>query len=128
MSTQEIIKELCRNKGISVSALEQELGFSNASLKGNGAIKSDRLLAVAKYFGVSMEYLMGASNIVFDDETHTWSVAEDEEYYIDGEAKDMAQFLFAHPEYRVLFDASRKVKPEDLKKALAAIGLFIDEE
>lgn len=58
MSTQEIIKRLCDKKGISVSALEQELGFSNASLKGNGAIKSDRLFEVAKYFKVSMEYLM----------------------------------------------------------------------
>ena len=26
----------------------------------------------------------------------------------------MAEFLFKNPEYKVLFDASRKVKPEDI--------------
>lgn len=35
-------------------------------------------------------------------------------YYIDREARDLAEFLHKSPEYRVLFDASRKVKPEDI--------------
>ena len=37
-----------------------------------------------------------------------------ESYYLNAEAKEYAQFLFDNPEYRVLFDASRKVKPEDI--------------
>ena len=36
-------------------------------------------------------------------------------YYLNDEAKDLAQFLFENPEYRVLFDASRKVRKEDLE-------------
>lgn len=114
MSTQEIIKELCKKRGITVSSLEQELGFSNSSLKGTGAIKSDRLLAVAKYFGVSMEYLMGTEDVTSDNES----------YYFNDDAKEMAQFLFSNPEYRVLFDASRKVKAEDLEKAVKMLGLL----
>ena len=39
----------------------------------------------------------------------------DETYYLNPEARDMAQFLFENPEYKVLFDASRKVKPEDIQ-------------
>lgn len=113
MSTQKIIKELCMTKGISVSALEQELGFSNSSLKGTGAIKSDRLLEVAKYFDVTMEYLMGET--------------EPEEYYLNKDAAEFADFLKNNPQHKVLFDASRKVKPEDMEKALKAIGIFIDE-
>ena len=35
-------------------------------------------------------------------------------YYLNDEARDMAEFLFKNPEYKVLFDASRKVKPEDI--------------
>ena len=35
-------------------------------------------------------------------------------YYPNPEARNMAQFLFENPEYKVLFDASRKVKPEDI--------------
>lgn len=37
-----------------------------------------------------------------------------DEYYIDNEARDIAQFLFENPEYRVLFGASMKVKKEDI--------------
>ena len=53
---------------------------------------------------------------------------EESSYYINSEAQEMAQFLFENPEYKVLFDASRKVKPEDLKKAVTALGLFNEED
>ncbi len=53
---------------------------------------------------------------------------EESSYYINSEAQEMAQFLFENPEYKVLFDASRKVKPEDLKKAVTALGLFTEED
>ncbi len=36
-------------------------------------------------------------------------------YYINDEARELAQFLFENPEYKVLFDASRKVKKEDIE-------------
>ena len=35
-------------------------------------------------------------------------------YYFDNEARNIAQFLFENPEYRVLFGASMKVKKEDI--------------
>lgn len=35
-------------------------------------------------------------------------------YYLDDDARDMAQFLYENPDYKVLFDASRKVKKEDI--------------
>ncbi len=38
-----------------------------------------------------------------------------ESYYLNDEAKDLAEFLFKNPDYKVLFDASRKVKPEDIE-------------
>ena len=63
METKDIIKDLCGKNGISVTALEASLGFSNGSLQKSGFLRSDRLLAVAKYFKVSMEYLMGEEKI-----------------------------------------------------------------
>ena len=36
--------------------------------------------------------------------------------------------MFQNPEYKVLFDATRKVKPNDIKKALKAIGIVIDDD
>lgn len=41
--------------------------------------------------------------------------SKEENYYLDKESSDMAQFIFENPEYKVLFDASRKVKPEDIQ-------------
>lgn len=40
--------------------------------------------------------------------------SSDESYYLNDEARDMAQFLYENPDYKVLFDASRKVKKEDI--------------
>lgn len=38
-----------------------------------------------------------------------------ESYYLNDDAKDLAEFLYKNPNYKVLFDASRKVKPEDIE-------------
>lgn len=35
-------------------------------------------------------------------------------YYLDKEASAAAQFLYENPDYKVLFDATRKVKKEDI--------------
>ena len=126
MTTREIIKDLCEKKGISIQKLETELGFSNGSIaKSADNFKANRLLQISKYFNVSMEYLMGSEDFEFDPETKTWEVNG---YYQDDKTAELAEFLHKNPEYSVLFDASRKVKPEDLQKALKAIGIFIEEE
>lgn len=127
MTTIEIIRELCKQNGISITVLEQKLGYSNGSISKSSTqyMRSDRLKAIADYFHVSMEYLMGSEDFEFDQETKTWEVNG---YYHDDKTAELAEFLHKNPEYSVLFDASRKVKPEDLQKALKAIGIFIDEE
>lgn len=43
---------------MSLRMLERELGFGNGSIAKAGVIPSDRLYAIAKYFNVTMEYLM----------------------------------------------------------------------
>ena len=59
METSDIIRTLCKEKHISVTELEGILGFGNGSLTKKGSfLRSDRLLAVADYFHVSMECLM----------------------------------------------------------------------
>ena len=60
------VKALCEERGITINKLETELGFSVCSIqkwKAPGAPKVDRIAAVAGYFGVSIDYLMGASDI-----------------------------------------------------------------
>ena len=36
-------------------------------------------------------------------------------YYLNDDARELAQFMFENPEYKVLFDASRKVKKADIE-------------
>ena len=38
-----------------------------------------------------------------------------EPYYLNDDAREMAQFMFENPEYKVLFDASRKISKEDIE-------------
>lgn len=60
------VKALCEERGITINKLETELGFSACSIqkwKAPGAPKVDRIAAVAGYFGVSIDYLMGTSDI-----------------------------------------------------------------
>lgn len=60
------IKELCEEKGISVTKLESAVGMSQYSIaKWRGAVSpsTDKILKVAKYFGVSLDYLVGSSDI-----------------------------------------------------------------
>lgn len=104
MSAVDRVKALCKERKVPVSRLERECGFANGyigQLK-KGSLPNDRLQKIADYFGVSLEYLT------------TGHETDSEPYYLDDEAREMAQFLFENPEYRVLFDASRKVKKEDL--------------
>lgn len=64
-----------------------------------------KVQALADYFGIGKTDLL-------DDHTDE---PEDSEYYLNSEARDLAQFLLNNPEYKVLFDASRKVKKEDIQ-------------
>lgn len=55
---KKYIYELCERDNISIAELEKTLKMSNGSLRKDGDIKSERLLAIAEHFNVSMEYLM----------------------------------------------------------------------
>ena len=58
MTTLEIIRQLCDEKGISLAALERELHFANGSLAKSKSLSSERVYELARYFGKPMEYLM----------------------------------------------------------------------
>lgn len=59
MTILENIKIICREKkNISITTLEQELGYSNGSLAKAKDIPSSRISEIANYLEVSMEYLM----------------------------------------------------------------------
>ena len=60
MSTYEVIKQLCDEHGIALTALEKELGFGRGSLGKlkSGGTSAKRLQKIADYFDVPINYLM----------------------------------------------------------------------
>ncbi len=69
-------------------------------VKGNAYPRIDKIELMANYFGISKADLVEERS--------------DTDYYLDKDSAEAAQFLFENPEYKVLFDASRKVKKEDI--------------
>ena len=111
----ERIKQLCGLKGISIAQLERTLNFANGSIaKTNASTSVERIQAIANYFNVSMEYIYSG------DESSTGG----EGYYLDKETAATAQELYENKELRVLFDAARDARPEDLKMAADMLRRF----
>ena len=62
----ERLKELRNDKNVSIMALGKAIGVSDATVcrweNGISDIKSDQLLLLSKYFGVSCDFLLGLEN------------------------------------------------------------------
>ena len=53
---------------------------------------------------------------------------QEQGYYINEETKRIAQEIFDNKDLRILFDASRKAKPEDLKFIIEMAKRFKGED
>lgn len=106
MTLNERIVNLCEKKGISQSKLEKDLDIAKGSVTKwkTQEPRHSTIEKVANYFGVSVEYIMTGEDS-----------NPESPYYLNDDAREMAQFMFENPEYKVLFDASRKVKKEDIE-------------
>lgn len=111
----KILKLLRAEKHMSQQELADALGISKSAInmyeRGERQPNFETLETIADYFNVDMDYLLGRTTKT----TKVLSPAEDTGYYLNKQSAEMADFLFQNPEYKVLFDASRKVKPEDIQ-------------
>lgn len=91
------------------SDLINDLGFSSSTISnwctGEKLPRMDKVQILADYFHINKSDLL-------EDKSNS---NEDETYYLNDDAREMAQFMYENPEYKVLFDASRKVKKEDIE-------------
>lgn len=98
--------KLCKEAGIPQSTF--------ASWKSKDIVPSTKYLQkIADYFDVSVNYLL-------NDEENTG-------YYLDPKAAEIAQEVYERPELRMLFDASRKVSPEDLKLVIDMVDRLMKD-
>lgn len=89
------------------SDLVNDLGYDKSTVSnwcaGIRVPKVDVLIDVANYLHVNVGDLLVENS------------DKEEIYYLNEDARDIAKFLYNNPEYKVLFDASRKVKKEDIQ-------------
>lgn len=109
---QNVFKELRISSGMTQIETAEKLGISRSTIGmyETGAREPDfeTLEKIADFFHVNVDYLLGRVG-------QAATLSENgSQYYLNDDARDMAQFLFKNPEYKVLFDASRKVKKEDI--------------
>ena len=107
--------ELCNKKQADII---NDLGINKSAvstwINGTRMPRMDKVQALADYFGINKSDLL--------EEKGTQE--EDNSYYIDEDAKELAQFLFKNPEYRVLFDAAKDVSADDLEMVKTIIDKF----
>lgn len=72
--TLDRVKDLCRKKGISLSKLERTLGFSQNSLYSwkRASPSIEKLVVVANYFDVSLEYLLGLDEVDSEEKNFSY--------------------------------------------------------
>lgn len=109
MNSVELVKEICKKRGIPISKLERDCDFANGYIRRlkEGKFPSDRLQKIASYLNVSVEYLLGVQN----NEQHPV-------YYLNEESAKIAQAVFDRPDLRILFDMSKDAPPEDVQLAI----------
>lgn len=107
MTGVEYVRDLCKQKGIAISKLEKDLGFSNGYLnpKKMDNIPYDRALLIYKYLGGDLNIMTGTDTVI----------GEEMPYYLNDETREIAQEIFDNPDLKSLFDMSRKMSPERLK-------------
>ena len=63
MNSVERVRQLCKERKIPVYRLEKDLGYANGYINQlrKGVFPADRLLEIANYFSVSVDFLMTGS-------------------------------------------------------------------
>ncbi len=110
-------KDLLDAKGVSSYTVSKATHISQSVLSdwknGKSTPKLDKIQKIADYFGVSTSYFMEEGEN-----------ANSSGYYLDPETAKAAQEVFDDPNLRILFDAARDSRPEDIRMAADMLKRF----
>ncbi|MBR0091723.1 MAG: helix-turn-helix transcriptional regulator [Lachnospiraceae bacterium] len=105
--------ELRDKAGLKDAQVARETGITKSTFsdwkQGRSQPKREKLQKLADYFNVPVEYFTSDNS---------------QDYYFDKDAAIIAQEVFENPELRILFDAARDVKPENIKLAAEMLRRF----
>lgn len=98
-----------------------DLGFNKSAVStwcnGTRLPRMDKVEILSRYF-----------NIENSDLLEDKSAKKDQGYYLNDETRQIAQDIFDNKDLRILFDASRKAKPDDLKFIIEMAKRFRGED
>lgn len=94
----EYVRSVCQQRGIPVSQLEKDCGFSNGYLnpKKLKKIPYDRALAIAQYLGISVESILSGERPPVSDEDIKFALFGGDGEITDAmyeEVRDFAAFV-----------------------------------
>lgn len=117
----DVYAKLRDARGLSDYRVSKDTGIGSATftdMKTPGYIpKYATIKKLADYFDVTVDYLMTGKDTEKTSESGT-------SYYFDDETAAAAQALFENRDLRVLFDAARDARPEDLRMATDLLKRF----
>lgn len=108
MTTYDRINALCKERGISITALEEELGFGRGSigkLKKGTTMSSARLQKIADRLETTTDYLLNGVQ----------TFEQGESYYRDMRSALLAQQMFEDKQLRALFHVQKNIDPSRFK-------------
>ena len=108
----ENYERILKSKGLTNYKVSKDTGIAQSVLstwKTRGTTpRADKLQILAEYLDVSVDYLLGVPNSG-QENGGGW--------YINKETAKAAQEAFDDPNLRILFDAARGSRPEDIQMA-----------
>lgn len=107
MNFPKLLKYYLSMNDMSQKDLADKLGVQESTVSmwcnGSRVPPMKRIAQIAETLNIT------TSDLVTNEDSN------DNSYYLNDDAREMAQFMFDNPEYKVLFDATRNVKKEDIE-------------
>lgn len=111
------LRKQLETRGLKQSDVADAIGVGQTTFNnwctGVSSPRRDMLQKLADYLNIDYRVLLS------DDS---------DSYYSDQYAREMAEFLYKNPDYKVLFDAAKDVKPEDINFVRQMIERLSDND
>lgn len=110
MSIGDNIKKWREARNLKQTDLAERIGVSDKTVSSWEINRTEPKMGMVEKISAALG--CRKTDIIGGDEEETPISAP---YYLNDDARELAEFMFANPEYKVLFDASRNVKKEDIE-------------
>ena len=120
---QSVLKSLRKANGLTQDELAKILKISRSTIgmyeNGSRVPDYETLEAIADYFNVDIDYLLGRTNKTTIIPNH---------YYLNDETRQIAQEAFENPELRTLFKVARDIPPDRLRAHIEFMKSLKEQE